>query len=153
MNVKNEKSGAKHRIGITAVDVLILVIILAVGVFAYQIIFTSDTDTESYPIDYVIKVSAVRDELSDRVNIGDKVFLWEDNAEVGAVKAYEVTASVLPETGQTLPGLYDLYITVTAGSASSDRIYVSGHNITVEGEYSMRTNSFFFDGICISINK
>lgn len=154
MNGKNVKeNGSKKRIGITVVDVLILLFIVFVGFFAYKIIFTADTEEDTYAVSYVMKVNAVREELTDRIAVGDKVYLVGDNAAVGVVTAYEITGAVIEETGQTIPGMYDLYITIEAESQKDDGVYVSGYNIHVEDEYSMRTNSFAFDGVCISVGN
>lgn len=154
MDGKNTKeNNSKKRIGITVVDVLILLIVIFIGAFAYRIIFTSGGEEETYPVSYVMKVHGVREELSDRIAVGDEVFLTEDNSDVGVVKAYEVTAAVIEETGQTVPGMYDLYITIEASSSKDGGVYVSGYNINVEGGYSMRTNSFAFEGVCISVGN
>lgn len=154
MNGKNLKeNGSKKRIGITVVDVLVLLFIVFVGFFAYKIIFTADTVEDTYAVSYVMKVNAVREELTDRISVGDKVYLVDDNAAVGVVTAYEITGAVIEETGQTIPGMYDLYITIEAESQKDDGVYVSGYNIHVEDEYSMRTNYFAFDGVCISVGN
>lgn len=152
MNVKSgEKNNSGKKTGITVVDVLIFALIIAAVFTVYKFVLTNDTSSEVYPISYVVKVPCVRGELSDRISVGDSVFLTSDNSVVGTVRAYEVTSAVIEKTGQTVPGMYDLYITVEAQSERNGGVYVSGYEINVEGKYSMRTNSFAFDGICISV--
>lgn len=152
MNYKKEKDGAaKRRIGITLVDVLVFALILFVCILAYRFIFT-ETDGETYGVSYVIKVSEVRDELSDRITVGDEVYS-SDGVYMGRVRACEVTASLSPLSGQSIPGLYDLYVTIEAESSAPDEVLVGGNSVKVEGEYSLRTTGFSFSGVCISIGK
>lgn len=152
MIYKKEKDGtAKKRIGITLVDVLILVLIVFLCVVAYRFVFT-ETEDEAYTVSYVIKVTEVRDELSDRITVGDEVYT-DGGVYMGRVRAYEVTGAVSALNGQTIPGLYDLYVTVEAESSDPDEVLINGISVKVEGEYSLRTAEFSFGGVCISIGK
>ncbi len=152
MNYKKERSDAENRrIGITLIDVLIFVIIALVAVLAYRFVFT-DTETEEYDVSYVIKVTEVRAEFSDRIAAGDEVYSY-DGVYMGTVRACEVASAVSALTGQTIPGMYDLYVTVEAESADADEIVISGSTIKVEGKYSFRTVNFAFEGVCIDTGK
>ncbi len=152
MNNRIKDSSTKKRIGITLFDVLLTIIIIAVGVLVYEFVLTDSTLDDTYSVVYVIKVAEVRDELTDRVVVGDEVFTT-DGTFMGNVKAYEVTASRSALTGQIIPGRYDLYITITAESSSPDEAIVSGYEVLVESEYSLRTDNFSFSGVCISVGK
>lgn len=152
MNNRIKESSTKKRIGITLFDVLLTIIIIAVGVLVYEFVLTDSTLDDTYSVVYVIKVAEVRDELTDRVAVGDEVFTT-DGTFMGNVKAYEVTASRSALTGQIIPGRYDLYVTITAESSSPDEAIVSGYEVLVEREYSLRTDNFSFSGVCISVGK
>ncbi len=147
-----ESGAAKKRIGITLFDVLLFVLIIAVGVLVYEFVLTDSTLDDTYAVSYVIRAVEVRDELTDRVAVGDQVFST-DGTFMGNVKAYEVTASRSALTGQLIPGRYDLYITISAESSSPDEAIVSGYEVLVESEYSLRTDNFSFSGVCISVGK
>ena len=133
---------------ITAVDVIILVSLIFFGYLIYRTAF-ANTHADTYEIDYVVKVSSVRSELSDRIANGDEVYSMEGEY-MGRVTAYEARTSVLP-SGQTMPGCSDLYITIEA-QATGDGV-VAGSEIYVEGEYELYTPGLYFKCVCISVKK
>lgn len=152
MDYKKERADAgKKRIGITLIDVLLFVLIVLVAILAYRFVFT-DTEAEAYGVSYVIKVTEVRAEFADRIAAGDEVYS-ADGVYMGTVRACEAASSVSPLTGQTIPGVHDLYVTVEAESADADEIIISGCEVKVEGKYSFRTVNFAFDGVCIDIGE
>jgi hypothetical protein len=142
-----------NRVRISVADI---VIIITVAVFVAMLIhftFAKDDGTDGYIIQYVVKVTGVRDELSDRITVGDAVYNMEDNLPMGTVTAFSREASV-DEKGRTIPGMMDLYVTIEA----SARPYgvgsaVSGHMIYAEGHLELRTSKFYFAGVCIDVSR
>ncbi|NLM56300.1 MAG: DUF4330 family protein [Clostridiales bacterium] len=151
---KNGVGGASSKsIRITIVDVII---IITAAVFIAMLIhytFARDNSGDGYIIQYVVKVAGVRDELSDRITVGDAVYNMEDSLPMGTVTAFSREAST-DEKGRTIPGMMDLYVTIEAnarpygvGSA------VSGHVIYAEGWLELRTSKFYFGGVCIDVSR
>ncbi len=138
---------SEKRAFVTAADVIIIAALLLLGFLAYRYVY-SGPDEETFELDYVVKVSSIRSELSERIAVGDEVYS-ADGAYMGRVTAYESRGAVLGTTGQTVPDRSDLYITIEA-SADSDGL-VSGHEVYVERELSLYTTGLSFDGICISV--
>lgn len=146
---KNEKAAVR----VTVADVIVLLFVAVLILLAVKYVFSTDANDETYDISYVIKISEVRDELADKLKAGDTLYLSSNGLAVGTVTACESTSAVLDKTGQTVPGHSDLYVTVTVKSSEAERIMISGCNITVEGEYSMRSTDFSFECVCVSVGK
>ncbi len=138
---------SEKRAFVTAADLLIIAALLLIGFFAYRYVY-SGPEEESFELDYVVKVAAVRSELSEKVAVGDEVYS-ADGAYMGRVTAFESRGAVLTTTGKTVPDRSDLYITIEA-SADGDGL-VSGYEIYVERELSLHTTGLSFDGVCISV--
>ena len=137
---------SEKRAFVTAADLLIIAALLLIGFFAYRYVY-SGPEEESFELDYVVKVAAVRSELSEKVAVGDEVYS-ADGAYMGRVTAFESRGAVLTTTGKTVPDRSDLYITIA--SADGDGL-VSGYEIYVERELSLHTTGLSFDGVCISV--
>ena len=139
----------KKRFAVTAADLVIFILILLVGLFIYRYAFAGSAE-DTFEIDYVVKVSAIRNELSDRIAVGDAVY--SSNGDyMGRVSAYQVRAAVLETTGQTLPDCSDLYITIEAQASGSGN--VSGYEIYAERELEMYTTGLSFHGVCIRVRR
>lgn len=136
----------KKRSGVTAADFVIIIILLLLCLFVYRYVFAG-MGGNTYEIDYVLKVEAIRSELSDRIAVGDSVYS-SDGAYMGHVTAVEKRAARIG-TGQTLPDRYDLYITV--GAEADVGGSVSGYAIYAERELQMYTVGLSFDCVCISV--
>ena len=139
----------KKRFAVTVADLVILILILLVGFFIYRYAFAGAGD-DTFEIDYVVKVSAIRTELSDRIAVGDEVYS-RDGDYMGRVSAYQVRAAVLETTGQTLPDCSDLYITIEAQASGDGN--VSGYEIYAERELSLYTTGLSFEGVCIRVRR
>lgn len=139
--------GEKKRLAVTAADLVIVIVLLALAFFTYEYVFEG-SEADTFELDYVVKVSAIRSELADRITVGDEVYSV-DGAYMGRVTAYEARAAVLGTTGQTLPDRSDLYITIEV-EAEEGR-YVSGVRIYVECELQMFTKGLSFEGVCINV--
>lgn len=143
--------GEKRR-AVTAADLVILILIVILGAVVYRYAFASH-DEGSVDIDYTVKVSAVRSELADRIKAGDEVYST-DGAYMGRVVSSSPATAVLEKTGQSMPGLYDLYITIEA-SATGDETAgwrIGWQEIYVERELELYTPGLRFGGVCISVN-
>lgn len=152
-NGKKKNSAESRRIKVTAVDVLIIAAAVLVCLLAVRYVFSTEADDEVYEVSYVIKISEVRDEFADKLSAGDVIYIASNGIEVGTVKACEITSAVREKTGQTVPGRSDIYVTVEALSSEPGKISISGCDILVEGEYSMRSADFSFECVCISVGK
>lgn len=152
-NGKKKKNSESLRITVTAVDVLIMIAALLLCLLAVRYVFSTDADDEAYEVSYVIKLSEVRDEFADKIAAGDVLYLSSNGVEIGTVKACEVTVAVRDKTGQHVPGRSDIYVTVEALSSDPETVSISGCDIFVEGEYSVRTADFSFECVCISIGN
>ncbi len=139
----------RARFPFTAADLVIIAVIVLFGFFIYRYAFAG-AGGDTFEIDYVVKVSAVRSELADRIAAGDTVFA-EDGTTLGRVTAYEKRNAVLGSTGQTLPNRFDLYITVEAEMDETG--LVAGHEIYAEKELVLHTSEFLFEGVCINVRK
>lgn len=161
---ENGAAGVWHA-HVTAVDFIIIASIVIAAFLTYNFIFGgADFDESGVPIIYVVKASGVRDELSDRVSVGDSIYSSESGEYMGKVTAYERRDAIIAATGATIQGQSDIYVTIEAdtdgGSESTESGVMtggvtlkSGCVISVEGKLSLRTASFSFDGVCISIDK
>lgn len=152
MNNEKKKNGSVS-VRVTATDVFIIIAAAILLLLIVRFVFLTDANDEAYDISYVIKLSGVRDEFSDKLKAGDALYLVSNGVKVGTVTACESTASVLDKTGQVVPGKSDIYVTVEVKSSEADRINVSGCDILVEGQYAMRSANFSFECVCVSIGK
>ncbi len=150
---KNNKKNDRPRVTVTAIDVLIVIALAVLAVFAVRYVFSDGTGDEAYEVSYVLKISEVRDELADKLASGDMLYLFENGECVGTVVAREVTVAVREKTGQLVQGRSDIYVTVEVMSSEPESVNVSGTEIFVEGEYSMRSTDFSFECVCISVGK
>ena len=137
----------KKRLSVTAADLVIVIILYLFGFFTYENVFIGPSE-ETYAVEYVVKVSAIRAELSDRISVGDDVYS-ADGSYMGSVTAYERRDAVLGTTGQTLPGVSDLYITI--GAQADENGFVSGYEIYAERELELYTTGLSFDCVCIRV--
>ena len=131
----------------TAADLVIIILIIALGFIVYRYAFASSGE-DTFEIDYTVKVSAIRSELSDKVKAGDDVYS-SDGAYMGRVISCSPVTAVLGTTGQTLPGMSDLYITIEA-EATGDRV-VGWYEIYAERELELYTAGLYFECVCISV--
>lgn len=137
----------KKRRAVTAADLIIIILLAALVMLVYRYAFTSPGE-DTFGIDYTVKVSAVRSELSDKVKAGDDVYS-DDGAYMGRVVSCSPVTAVLGTTGQTIPGMYDLYITIEA-EANGDGL-VGWQEVYAEREMTLYTAGFYFEGVCISV--
>lgn len=153
MRKKGAGAASAKSVRITIADV---VIILTAAVFIAMLIhytFAKDDGADGYTIQYVVKVTGVRDELSDRITVGDAVYNMEDSLPMGTVTAFSREAST-DEKGRTIPGMMDLYVTIEASARPySVGSAVSGHMIYAEGRLELRTSKFYFGGVCIDVSR
>lgn len=142
--------GEKRR-AVTAADLVIILLIAVLIAVVYRYAF-AETGDGGVNIDYTVKVSGVRAELSDRIKAGDEVYST-DGVYMGKVVSSSPAAAVLEQTGQSLPGLYDLYITIeaTANGDEASGWKIGWQEIFVEREMELYTPGLRFDGVCISV--
>ncbi len=137
----------KKGLPISVTDFVIIALIAVLCFFVYKYVFSAPPE-ETYNIDYVVKVSEIRSELSDRISVGDLVY-GENGAFMGRVTATSAVAAVKGSTGKTIPDRTDLYITIEADADSDGE--VAGHRIYAEREMELYTPGLYFNGVCISV--
>lgn len=137
----------REKIRVTAVDLVIVLVLLLAVFLAYRYVYSGPAE-ETFELDYVVKVSGIRSELAQKISVGDDVYST-DGEYMGRVTAYEPRGAVLGTTGQSLPDRSDLYITIEA-QADGDGL-VSGHEIYVERELELYTTGLSFECICINV--
>ncbi len=140
--------GEKKRTAFTAADVVIVVLLLLLGFFIYRYTF-ADTSGDGAETEYVVRVSAIRTELSDRVSADDEVYS-KDGEFMGRVISCTAAAAIDPETGRQLPDQWtDLYITIDALADGDGK--VSGMKIAAERELELYTKGLFFKGVVVNV--
>ncbi len=139
--------GEKKRL-ITAADIVIIAVIVLLGFFIYTHAF-ADTTGDAVELEYVVRVAALRSELSDRIAAEDEVYS-ADGAYMGRVISCTQAAAIDPVTGKQLPDQWsDLYITIEAAGDGDGR--VSGYEVAAERELELYTKGLYFKCVCVSV--
>lgn len=150
----------KVRFGFADVLIILLVLALAGGGFWYffgGVLFGSG---EGADIAYEVRLTAVRNEFTQKLHVGDKVYDPVYGEYIGVIEKYEhrqYTEQVLnKETGELVrsvkDGYYDLYITVRADAKLRDNAYyVEETEIRVGQSVYLRTADFCGEGYCTAL--
>ena len=149
---------AKKKAKFNIIDlVVILVVAVVVGYFAYSIAGSLGDNGETVSVEYVIETDVIRRDVVMSLSEGDSVYA-EDGTYMGKVKYCEVVAAkkegvdsqgntVITETED-----YTLLLTIDVSAQSKKTGYTVGENKIACGErYSLRCPSLAFEGACVSV--
>lgn len=167
----------KKRIHLNWVDAVFVLFLLA-AVCAAVIVFGSGSEKElpegqAVKLRYVVKVAGLREELDDRITIGDTAYDASGVYTVGRVIGSQSepstyfsttkTETVIGQGGESyeapvnsiVPGKVDLFITLEAEALLMEdgRYYVDGRPVCVGTFFSLMTQHFFGEGYCVSITE
>lgn len=158
----------KTKVKFNLMDALILLAIAVVAVLLLYIFVWSEersidsfTGTEPSHATYVIEVSDVPEEFSDKVKVGEKVIDSSTKTSLGAVQAletqdYYVTTLNLHEGTQVLSRVEDrinLYITIEADALMDGYTYtVGGTELYVGRLLYLSFTDFVCSGYCIALD-
>lgn len=139
-----------------------LVIIAGVGAALYFFVLKDDTDAsvELVDVEYTVEIKEVRDELADRIFVGDRLTDSVAQVDIGTVKGIEYTPNCTYEldndTGELVksekPDHTDIIVSVSAKAAITDKGYdINGCVINVGKAVYSRFPGFVGTGYCISM--
>ena len=142
----------------------VLVIIAGVAAAVYFFVLKEDNDTapELTSVEYIIEIKDVRDELTDKISVGDKVVDTVGQLEIGVVEEIEYTKSYSyeldNETGTLViserPDHSNIIVTVSAKANVTDKGYdINGCVINVGKPVYARFPGFVEVSHCISMKK
>ena len=141
-----------------------LVLIAAVAAALYFFVLKEDTDVapELTDVEYIIEIKEVKDELTDKISVGDWLVDSVGQIEIGVVEEIEYTRSYtyeLDSATATLvvseyPDHSNLIVTVSAKAKITDKGYeINGCVINVGKPVYARFPNFTGTGHCISMNN
>ena len=141
--------------------VLVVISALAAALYFFVLRYEEKEDTVSTAqIEYVIEIGRIREELLDKISIGDTVIDSAKNTPIGTVSGVEYTPSysyVLDETtGQIVrveyPDHSDIIVTVRAEGYKTGVGYdINSSVINVGRTVYARFPAFANNGYCISV--
>ena len=152
----------KKRVGFGFADVLIILLVLALAGGGFWYFFGGQllNSGEDATISYEVRITGVKNELTTKVAVGDKVYDPVYGGYIGVIEKYEHsqhTEQILnEETGKlenaVRGGYYDLYITVKAEAKSKDNVYyINDSAIRVGESMYFRTADFCGEGYCTEL--
>ncbi len=157
----NEKT---KKFRFNAVDAIIILAIVAV-VCAAVLIFGmlgEDGQDNTVKVEYVVQISQVRGEISDKIKVGDTLIDSASKYSLGTVKSVEklpYTEAVFSESeGNEVmaeyPEHYFVRVTVTADAAYNGSYYsIGGFRIATGVKIYTRFPDFLGEGYCISLHE
>ena len=142
----------------------VLIIIAGIAASVYFFVLKEDVDTAPvlYDVEYIIEIKDVRDELRDKISIGDKVVDSVGQLDIGVVEEIEYTRSYSyeldNETGELViserPDHSNIIVTISAKANITDKGYdINGCVINVGKPVYARFPSFVEVSHCISMKK
>ena len=152
----------KVRFGFADVLIILLVVALAGGGFWYFFGGSLFGSGESVAVTYEVRITGIRNELTDNLKVGDKVYDPVYGEYIGEIVKYEHpqhTEQVLNKTTGELErsvkgGYYDLYITVRADVELRDNVYyVNDSELRVGQSVYLRTADFCGEGYCTALTE
>lgn len=155
----------KHKFNI--IDALIIIVILAIiAVAAFFLLRDKPTEEvkQTVAIEYVVEFRKVRNELSDKISVGDKVVDSVAKYHIGEVIAVSAVDAVFSNGNDftsgtavvgTYPGYSDVRMTVSAEAVISGGRYVisGGYNVSVGSRVDVRTPNYNGTGYCTAIRE
>lgn len=167
----------KKRMHLNWIDAL-FVLFLLMAVCVAVLVFGSgreetSSDGQAVKLRYVVKVGELREELDDRITVGDTAYdssgLYRMGTVIGSQSEHStyfsssVTETVVGSGGEfyeapvssVIPGKVDLYVTLEAEALLMEdgRYYVDGRFVCVGTFLSLMTQHFFGEGYCVSITE
>jgi len=158
-----EKTKRRNKPAVNVVDLLIVLLILAVGaVLLYVFVFNGRGEQiapQMRTVRYVVELKNVRDEFTDKVTVGENAFDSVGLYNIGIITAYEEKDATRRGTnlvaGEPVitpyPGRKNLYLTIEAQANLENNIYsIGGYRITVGMGVSLKMQNFSGTGNCIT---
>lgn len=155
---------AKRKFRFNFVDVLVVILIVAVGFGAYSFIkngfFTAGTGDSQAVIRCVFRTSDINDEFATLLTTNSVLYIDNGDTELGTVKAVEVRPAVY--VGESADGVIMseiegkscLYVTVEINAAYDGKSYGIGDTkIYVGAELEAISPKLAFNAECISLEK
>ncbi len=133
---------------ISIVDIIIVLLLIVIVVFGIRFFKTNDKSASATKIQYTVQINKVKEDVYNAIQDNTAVYDSVKNTPLGTVvshskKPYEIT-SVDSINGKyiknTLPGLYNVLITIEADSYITDSSIKVGKNIIrVNGRLDINT--------------
>lgn len=155
--------GRKRKFG--ALDVVILLVIVAIVVVAIKFFATDDSDTASgsgEAVAFTVEITNVPQNFLEGIEAGDKVYDAKAGGYLGTVAHVElVPARAIvydPATNMNIEteveGIQNAHVTVeTQADVTERNTSVSGNDIMVGTELSLRSRNFAGSGYCIVLEE
>ena len=155
----------KHKFNIIdAVIIILLGTIIAVAAFFLLRDKPTDEVKETVAIEYVVEFRKVRDELNNKISVGDTVVDSVAKYHIGEVIAVSAVPAVFSDGNDfntstaiagTYPGYSDVRMTVSAEAVINGGRYVlsGGYNISVGSRVDVRTPNYNGTGYCTAIRE
>jgi len=155
----------KRRFRFNIIDLLIILVVVAVGLVAYLVFFKADPpapvdEMEKAKIRYVLQVSQLSADFADNIEVGESVYDKDAGGVAGEIvavdpKPYYYIGHDKVDGGQvrTLDEDYvNLYITVEADATVVDELYrVNKTNVHIGKKIVMMMPNLFCTGNCIDL--
>ena len=151
------RSGKKLNI----VDLVVFaVIVIAIGYAVYAVAVNMQRSGGEAAVEYVVEVSKIRNELSEKIAEGQKVYdkngdLMGEVTAVSVSQAYYEGANAEGNTVYSrIDGYNTIYVTVVCTAEVTPSGYeINGNNLAAGLEYSLRTSALYFEGQCVNVRR
>ena len=160
-----EKIKRRGKSAVNVIDVLLILIILAVGaVLAYVFVFSGRGEAhvpQMHTVRYVVELKNIRNEFAGHITVGEKAIDSVAMYNIGTVVAYEEKDATYIGTdlirGEPVVSAYperkNLYVTIEAQAYLDDNAYViDGYQVAVGLNVGLKLPNFVGSGYCISLD-
>ncbi len=143
------------------VDLVVLaVIIIAIGYAVYAVAVNMQSSGGEATIEYVVEVPKIRNELSDKIIKGDKVYN-EKGDLMGEITAVSVSQAYYEGSDadgnivySRIDGYSSIYVTVVCTANVAPYGYeLNGSRISSGEDYALRAPSLYVEGQCVSVRR
>lgn len=146
----------------TVIDTLIVIAVIAAGVFAVKMFSTATVGGEGKTIQATVLLARQEKTVADAINAGDKITVSLTEKDSGILKSIDVqdartmvyNAIDGEYVNENVEGMVDIYATVELDVTETELAYTTGSTFVKVGEkMPFRGKGYALEGFVISIDE
>ena len=146
----------------TVIDTLIVIAVIAAGIFAVKMFSASTTGGESKTIEATVLLSRQEKTVADAIKEGDKITVSLTEKDSGILKSIDIedartmvyNAIEGVYVNENIEGMVDIYATVELDVNETDFAYTTGSTFIKVGEkMPFRGKGYALEGFIISVDE
>ena len=146
----------------TVIDTLIVIAVIAAGVFAVKMFGTAVTGGENKTIQATVLLSKQEETVAEAISVGDKITVSLTEKDAGILKDIEIKEAVTMVynsiegvyVNEPIEGMVDIYATVELDVTETDFAYTTGSTFVKVGEkMPFRGKGYALEGFIIGVNE